>query len=401
MRLDRYDSYLTSFHATVTGSRLDDRGAWLSLDRSAFYPTAGGQPHDTGQLHADGAVMTVVDVEAVHDQVWHLLGTASPPAVGTAVRGTVDWQRRYRHMQRHTAQHVLSAALLKVDPSYETRSVSMRGPDCTIDFAGTADLAALLAVETEANRAARRALAVMTFEVPDSRLGEFRLRRPAKVSGQVRLVAIGDYDLVACGGTHVKNSAEVLPVKVLGLERVKGGLNRLTFRSGEEAHEELAVRHAISSELVTMLSAPPGDLVGRVAQLQAQLADQAEQLTALRRQQAEALAQRLTAEADSGHVVAYLPASESALLDALVESLQNTPNTVSLLAAQENATGRVRFAFLAGPGSNADVRPALTAALSPLGGRGGGRPDRAQGAASADENQAREALATALAELKR
>lgn len=74
---------------------------------------------------------------------------------------------------------------------------------------------------------------------------------------------------------------------------------------------------------------------------------------------------------------------------------------MSLLAAQENATGRVRFAFLAGPGSNADVRPALTAALSPLGGRGGGRPDRAQGAASADENQAREALATALAELKR
>lgn len=411
MRLDRFDSYLTEFHAEITGLRNDDRGTWLRLDRSAFYPTAGGQPHDTGILVVGGATLKVVDVQVEDGLVWHLVQGAATPGVtadltadltaGLELTGRIDWQRRYRHMQRHTAQHILSQALVRVNAEYGTRSVSMRGPESTIDFGGTADLQVLAAVELEANAAARRALAVMTFEVHDSRLGEYKLRRPAKVSGQVRLVAIGDYDLVACGGTHLRSSAEALPIKIVGLERVKGGLNRLTFRAGEEAHEDYALKHAVAAGLSVRLSVPAGEIVARVDALQAELAEQGRLLAEARAARAAALAQKLAAEAAGGYISAYLQGADAELLDPLIDHLQQAPGSVSLLAAAEGGSDRVRFAFLTGPGSTVDVRPLLKAALEPLGGRGGGRPDRAQGAAQADESRARAALAAAAAQLAR
>lgn len=241
VRLDRLDSYLTRFEATVTGAEPGDGGTWVRLDRSAFYPTAGGQPHDTGVL----AGRRVLDVADRDGEVWHLLEPGDAPRVGDTVVGEVDWERRYAHMQRHTAQHMLSQAFVRVGasrgaeadgvPGYHTRAVSMRGPDCTVDLTGDPDEEALAAAEEEVNRAARRALPVMAFEVPEERLSAYSLRRPPKVKGLVRLVAVGDYDLVACGGTHLRSSAEALPVKVLGLERVRGGLTRVTFRAGAEA----------------------------------------------------------------------------------------------------------------------------------------------------------------------
>ena len=409
VRLDHQDSYLTEFYATLAETRTDGRGTWLRLDRSAFYPTSGGQPHDTGALTVADVRLRVRDVQVEDGAVWHLVAAsagsdgAEPSAIaaviGSEVHGLIDWERRYRHMQRHTGQHLLSQALVRVNPEYGTRSVSMRGAECTIDFGGEADEAALAAVEAEVNSAARRALAVMTFQVDDSRLGEYRLRRPAKVSGTVRLVAIGDYDLVACGGSHVRNSAEVLPVKIVGLERVKGGTNRLTFRAGEEALDDYACKHAITSTLSVALSAPVEELPARVEQLRAELAEQGLALDKARRAQAAALAERLSAQAEAGQVVAYLGANDAALFPELVDLMQRATGLVTFLAAEEGGAGRVRFAFLAGPGVDVDVRPLLNTALAQLGGRGGGRPDRAQGAAEADEEQALAALSAAAAQL--
>ncbi len=401
MRLDRYDSYLTEFHATVVGTKRDDRGLWLLLDRSAFYPTAGGQPNDTGELSLDDTQLRVLDVQAEGTAVWHLVDEGADVVTeGAAVRGVLDWPRRYRHMQRHTAQHVLSQALVRVNPEFDTRSVSMRGPDCTIDFGGLADAAALAAVEAEANRAARRAQAVMAFEVDEARLGEYRLRRPPKVTGLVRLVAVGDYDLVACGGTHLRNSAEALPIKIVGLEHVKGGVNRLTFRAGEEAQSDYGEKHQVASALGVALSSPLEDLVSRVEQLRAELAEESRQLASARAAQAAALAEDLAARAEAGCVTAYLAGQDARLFAELVEALQRAPGLLTLLAAEDEQPGRVRLAFLAGPGSAVDVRPALSAALARLGGRGGGRPDRAQGAAEAHEEQVLAALEAAATSLR-
>lgn len=346
VRLDRLDSYLTRFEATVTGAEPGDGGTWVRLDRSAFYPTAGGQPHDTGVL----AGRRVLDVADRDGEVWHLLEPGDAPRVGDTVVGEVDWERRYAHMQRHTAQHMLSQAFVRVGasrgaeadgvPGYHTRAVSMRGPDCTVDLTGDPDEEALAAAEEEVNRAARRALPVMAFEVPEERLSAYSLRRPPKVKGLVRLVAVGDYDLVACGGTHLRSSAEALPVKVLGLERVRGGLTRVTFRAGAEAVSDHALKHAVSKEISALLSAPPAEHAERVRALQGRVTELELELRRARARHASGLAAELLRAAGSSLpggarlLTHALDAEDEPLLEPLVDRLQDEPGCVSLLACR-------------------------------------------------------------------
>lgn len=400
VRLDRYDSYLTTFHTLVTATDTDQHGTWVRLERSAFYPNAGGQPNDVGTLTSAGGVFEVVGVEArADDDVWHLLATPGGLVPGEQVAGRIDWPRRWRHMQRHTAQHVLSQALVRVSPAFGTLAVSMRGPDCTIEIRGEFGEEDLMAAEAIANDAARQNHPVTAFEVDESRLGEYALRRPAKVSGRVRLVAVGHYDIVACGGTHLRSSAEALPIKLTGFERVRGGNTRITFRAGEEAVADYRAKHEAASALVRAFSAPVGELAGRGAQLQEELARSQYEAAGWRGRLARAYLERLAAQATGGVVSAVLEGDDAALLPDLVEACQSLPSTVALLACVDD--GQARLAFVAGPGAAIDVRPLLKEALVGLGGRGGGRPDRAQGAAPASASAVRDVLAQARLTLER
>lgn len=426
MRLDRLDPYLSAFRSAVAEVRrgrpdadgaeddeaADDEptpanagGVWLRLERSAFYPTSGGQPHDLGAI----GPWSVSDVIEAGGVVWHRLadapagsdddvaaGAAEAVATGDRLDCRVDWDRRFRHMQRHTAEHLLAQAFTRVGDGHHTRAVSMRGPDCTIDLTGNPDERAIAAAEEEANRAAREALPVMAFEVGHDRLGEYPLRRPTARTGMVRLVAIGDYDVVACGGTHLRSTAQALPIKVTAVERIKQGLTRITFRAGSEAHGSLAAGARTVRELTRLLSAPAAGLVERVERLLAESADLRRELAGERAAAARRLARAALAEAvssGSGRLVSrVLAGEEAALFEPLIEELQGAAGTTSLLAAVQG--GSVRLAFLTGPGVAADVRPALQAALAVVDGRGGGRPDRAQGAGDRPE-AAEEALAAA------
>lgn len=404
MRLDRYDSYLTTFYTRVTATAADQRGTWVRLARSAFYPTAGGQPHDIGTLGSERGVLEVLDVQTRDgdDDVWHLLADRGGPvagevAVGENVVGKIDWPRRWRHMQRHSAQHVLSQALVRVSPAFGTLSVSMRGPDCTIEVGGEIGEDDLAAAESVANDAARQNHPITAFEVDDSRLGEYALRRPAKVAGLVRLVAIGHYDVVACGGTHLRSSAEALPIKVTASERVRGGNTRITFRAGEEAVTDYRAKHEAADALGRAFSAPVQELADRGARLKEELAAAERHAAEWRGRLAAVHLERLAAAARDGVVSAVLEGDDAALLPDLVEACQALPRTVALLAGV--ADGEARLAFVAGPDTDLDVRPMLQAALASLGGRGGGRPDRAQGAAKAPAAAVREVLARTLATL--
>lgn len=388
MRLDRFDAYLTRFVATVQERRENDRGVELALTESAFYPTSGGQPHDTGIL--GGA--SVVDVHVEHGRVWHLVDGEALPQVGDEVVGQIDWDRRFRHMQRHTAQHVLSQALIRTDPRFETRSVSMTSADCTIDAAGEPDASALAAAEREANTAARQALPITTFEVDEERLSDYSLRRPAKVGGRVRLVAVGTYDLVACGGTHLRSTAEALPIKVLGAERVRGGLTRISFRAGQEAVDDYGLKHQVVVELGRSLSVPPAELPERVMRLRQELAQRTRDASEFAARQAAALADRIVTSTHGSVARALLREGDAALLDDVAASLQDRSGLIALLAA--TTPSRVRLIFLHGPDVEADVRDALAAALELVNGKGGGRPDRAAGAGDRPEAAA-EALRVA------
>lgn len=196
-RLERADAYLRSFESVLEASRQDDRGTWWRLRESAFYATGGGQPHDEGTLalagtQPDARRWRVVDAEADATGVWHRVtpepadagtgagaahvactaGTAldTTPAVGTALRGDVDWPRRFAHMQRHTAQHLVSQAFVRLDQAFGTRAVALGSADVTVDLAGEPDEVAVTDAFALVNRVASQALPIDVFEVDETEL---------------------------------------------------------------------------------------------------------------------------------------------------------------------------------------------------------------------------------------
>jgi len=390
-RLDQLDAYQLAFGAPVVAVRpepSDAQHAWVRLAASAFYPTSGGQLHDLGTL--DG--VAVLDVALEDDGVWHRV-TAPPSAwpLGHVARGHVEGERRARHRQWHSAQHLLSQAFMRTDASFGTRAVSLSGPDLTVDIAGDPDEAAVAAAERAANEAAYAAWPVVALEVDEDELAHYPLRRPPKVSGRVRLVAIGPevpddpasaWELSACGGTHVRCTAEAAPITVLRSERVRGGLSRITFRAGLAAWEDHRFKHAVASRTAASLSTGVPELSTKVAAL-------ADEAMALRRALAEARASLAAERAavllgddppPGVVVVAELDEGDAELLTPMAEALAARGATVALAAVRE---GKAELVLASGAG--VDVRPALAAALPHLSGRGGGRPERAQGAGPATD----------------
>lgn len=376
MRPYQEDSYKTSFQAVVSAVRGDRVG----LEPSYFYPTSGGQPCDTGTLTFAGEQAAVVEVGLEGGTVWHRLeGPLLEP--GTLVDAELDWGRRYRHMQRHTAQHLLSQAFVHLNPAFETRSVSLMGPVCTLDLGGGPGEADLARAETLVNEVGYRNLEVRAFEVHESEVQRYPLRRPPKVTGRVRLVQIGDFDLSACGGTHLKRTAEALPVKLLRLERVKGGLARVHFRAGWEALDDLGIKHDLVTALALGFNTQPGEVGARVEALRAELGGAQRALTDLRRRLAQSSAEGLLRRARDGLVVHTLHADDADLLGPLAGALTRHDQAVALLGAVTD--GRAQLLFARGENAQADMGEALQVALAPLNGRGGGSAARAQGSGSA------------------
>ena len=397
-RLDHQDAYLLAFAAHVTRATRDADHAWVRLDASAFYPTSGGQPHDLGTL--DGAA--VDDVRVADDgAVEHRVpGPADAWPVGRAVEGRIDADRRARHRQRHSAQHLVSQSFVRIDPGFATRSVALTSSDLTVDLAGEPDDAAIAAAERLANEAAYANWAVATLEVDEADLERFPLRRPPKVQGRIRLVAMGPdvaidpagaWELSACGGTHVRTTAEVAPIVVLGRERIRGGLTRVTFRAGWEAWAHHRATHAAATAAATGLTTSVADLPAKVAQLATEASTLRRALAEARGRLAADLAEELLGDPPEpgALVVAEIDAADADLFAPLADALAARGATAVLAIASE-----AKVEVIAASGAGVDVRPALRAALEVLGGRGGGKPERAQGAGP-DVARVAEALAAA------
>ena len=376
MRPYQEDSYKTSFQSVVLAAQ----GDRVRLAETYFYPTSGGQPFDTGFLDFAGERAAVVAVEVEDGHVWHRL-EGPVPEVGAAVDGQLEWSRRYRHMQRHTAQHLLSQVFVQLSDAFETRSVSLMGPVCTLDLGGSPAETDLQRAETLVNEICYRNLEIRSFEIDQSEVERYPLRRPPKVSGRVRLVQMGDFELSACGGTHLGSTAEALPVKLLRLERVKGGLARVHFRAGWEALEDFELKHDLVTALALEFNTQPAEVGARVEALKTELRTAQRSLTDTRRRLAQALAETLLQNQGS-LVVHTLDAADADLLGPLTQALVSRPGTAALLAAVTD--GRAQLLFARADDVQADMREVLSAALASLNGRGGGSAARAQGSGKAE-----------------
>jgi len=220
------DSYAREFEALVTA--VD--GVRVALDRTAFYPGGGGQPYDTGMLAWDGGQAPVVKVKKEGDTVWHTLEGA-PPAVGTPVRGTLDWERRYQLMRTHTALHILCGVIWR-DYGASVTGGNMKPLKARMDFElehMTADFASEVERKINEEVAAARAIKVSilpreeAFQIPDLIRTKINLLPPA--IQQVRVVEIDGLDMQADGGTHVANTREVGRIRVVG-HTSKGRINK-------------------------------------------------------------------------------------------------------------------------------------------------------------------------------
>jgi alanyl-tRNA synthetase len=371
-RLYYTDSYLRQFEADVVDRSADGRRVYL--DRTAFYPTSGGQPFDTGRL---GGV-EVLEVADEDDRVAHLV--AAPLTEGR-VRGEIDWPRRFDHMQQHTGQHLLSAVIEDLF-GHATVSVHFGRETSTLDLATesfTPDQAR--AAEDRANSVAVENRPVeVSFEDAATAAG---LRKASGREGTLRVVTIRELDRSACGGTHVRATGEIGAILLGRTERVKKQV-RLEFLCGTRAVHRARSDRELLARLAAPLSAAPDELP---ALLEAQRAELKDAAAARRAAEVELAGYRsrelyATAIPGSSGIRTIVVRAESGGLDRLRElarSVTALSRAVFVGALAEPPTVLVATS----EDSAIDAGAALKQALGEVGGRGGGNQRMAQGSTPA------------------
>ncbi len=371
-RIYYIDPTCREFTGTVTASIVHDGRPAVCLDRTAFYPTSGGQPFDTGTLGA----RRVVDVIDADDRIVHVLDGSL--AEGTLATGTIDWARRFDHMQQHTGQHLLSAAFERMTGN-PTIGFHMGADVSTIDLAHEVRSDDVERVEDEANRVVWDDDAVSVRFVSPEEAGRLPLRKEPARGGTLRLIDIPGFDLSACGGTHVRRTGEVGIIAVLGRERFKGG-TRLSFACGARALRSHRMLRTAVAESVRVLSVVPSELPAAIERLRTEVREQERSLKELRDKQAVHEAEGLLEGASKIHgvrlVVRTMEGYDAAGLKSMAAAMTASPGTaVALFTVSSPAQVVVaRSSDVA-----LDAAGVLRQLIEQYGGKGGGKPDLAQG----------------------
>jgi alanyl-tRNA synthetase len=375
MRLYHDDPLLLAFEARVTlRASFGDRPSVL-LDRTAFYPEAGGQMADRGTL--GGAL--VVDVQEDEEGRIHHVLEGALPEVGDLVGGTIDKARRRVHMALHTGQHMLSRALVEVCGA-ETVSARLGESACTIDL-DVASLDERRAAEAEdlVNGIIDDDVLVRAWFPSAEELAGLPLRRRPKVTENIRVVAVGDFDFTPCGGTHCTRAAQVGVMRVEAVERYKGKA-RVVFSAGPRARGKLAHASEVLRALGRELTCGPDDVRAGIDKLRRELTEAREALGRVRGRVAGSIATELVASADARgdrRVVGVVEDASLDLLRAIAGRITAEGDRVALLAGE--ADGGTIVLAARGPLSDFDCGGFLKRAAQAAGGRGGGRPERAEG----------------------
>ena len=375
-RLYLDDPLRLSFDATVVAHASYQGRAAVVLDRTAFYPEAGGQLADQGSIDGRPVVDVQLDPE---DRIVHLLDGDLPalPAVGAMVHGQVDPPRRRLHMALHTGQHILSRALLDVAGAH-TVSSRLGATACTIDVRpGSVGPGERDRVEQLANEVIDEDLPVRCSFPTAEQLGTLPLRKPPKVHDDVRVVGIGDFDFVPCGGTHCVSTSQVGLVSITGIERYKKG-QRITFVAGARARVELGRDARVLRELSRSMSCSTGELSAALAKQRRELTQTREGAARVERKLAAYLAEELAADRDEhGRVIAVVDVASLTLLRAVAFRIVERAAAVALLASA--ADDGLHVVVARHEAASFDCGSFLKRAAAACGGRGGGREDHGEG----------------------
>jgi alanyl-tRNA synthetase len=386
-RLYYTDAYLPEFSARVVDFAED--GKRIYLDRTAFYPTSGGQLHDLGTL----AGQPVIDVVDEDERIAHVLAAPVTVEAGREVLGKVDWTRRFDHMQQHTGQHLLSAVF---EDLFGAKTVSVHFGDASSTLDLETDSMSAQSIEKAERRAnlviAENRPVGVTFEDAATATG---LRKASDRAGTLRVVTIADIDRSACGGTHVRATGEIGGLLIRGTERTKKAL-RVEFVCGLRAVARARADFQALSAIATSLSTSIDTVAPLVAAQAAQLKEAEKANRNLEKviggYRAQSLFDGTAPSANGARIVVSNEAASMDALRAIAMGLMEKPK-----AAFVGFTPEGQLLVASSEDSGLDAGKALREGLNAVGGKGGGSPRLAQG--SAPKDRADEAMRLILAAL--
>lgn len=391
---------LLEFDAEVSAAQTAGGRAEVVLNRTAFYPTSGGQVFDTGCLEAGTARWRVVEVRDAEDgSIVHVLEGPAAPEKGSPVHGRIDESRRRDHMQQHSGQHVLSAVFLERF-RMPTVSFHMGDESCTIDLE-TKSLNEEQVQEAErlANETVTRDIAVtIRYATPEEARGLGVRKIPPDIRERLRLIDIAGVDLTACGGTHVARTGQIGPILLRGMEKVKQGM-RVEFVCGQRAVATARRDFVTLTEAAAAFSSHLREVPRQVRKLAEDGKAAVKQQSRLLAELAEFWAERLLAEAeDRGGwklVRRIFAERDLSFIKLVALKLAAKPGVVALLGCGAGQAGMV---LAQSPGLSFDMGALMKESVAAAGGRGGGTRDMAQGGLP-DPGKLEAALATVAAKL--
>ena len=375
MLKDRFyyeDAYMKTFKARILRKGKDsDQRSYVVLDNTAFYPTGGGQPHDTGTI--DG--ICVIDVEEVEGEIRHFLKECLDSA--GEVAGAIDWERRFDHMQQHAGQHILTAAFVDLF-GFQTVSFHLGKELVSIDL-DVEDVSAdqLAAVEKLANEIILENRPIETKWVSEDELTEYSLRKQLAVTDEIRLVIIPEFDYNGCGGTHPSSTGQVGMIKILSTEKQKRKV-RVHFACGGRVIQQLQRKHEELSVASKLLSAPEDGVSNAIEKLLTSNRTLEKSLEHAKEELLSFEAKRLV-EHKNGIVVRY------AFTDRTVQELQKLArliiaedeSIIALLVAENE--NHLQFVAARGTLAEASMKQVAASVLPLLNGKGGGNDAFVQG----------------------
>jgi alanyl-tRNA synthetase len=374
-KLYEKDSYLKEFTAKVLDVIEEKDGFGLVLDRTAFFCEGGGQYGDGGILVADGVTAHVSETVSRQGKIVHR--TDAPLPVGATVRGTVDFATRYRNMQNHSGEHIVSG-LIHARFGYDNVGFHLGRDYVSLDISGVLSREELAEIEQAANEVIWRNVPI-TVEFPDeATLAAMDYRSKKELTGQVRIVTVEGCDRCACCAPHVARTGEIGLIKLLDPMNYKGGM-RFFLQCGISALSDYNEKQRMIEDISHLLSAKQSEVVAAVARVKEELAREKQTVSALRRALVEERLAALTAT--DGNAVFFESALDMNSLRLLVNGAKEKTGGVAAAFLGSDETG---YAYLMASDRH-PLREASAALRTALGAKGGGSDAMIQGSVSATQ----------------
>ncbi len=362
-KLYENDSYIKEFTATVTSVEEDDGKFLITLDKTAFFPEGGGQAPDKGEIKG----IPVLDVQERGDEVVHTLAT--PISLGEEVKGVIDWPLRFSRMQNHCAEHILSGVIHKIF-GYNNVGFHMNDSLITFDVDGPLTAEDIEKVEKEANRAVFENAPISVLYPTAEEFENIECRSKIELNEGVRLIKVEGFDTCACCAPHPKGAGEIGLIKVVNFFPNKGG-TRIEMLAGALALADYSYLHLAAKAIMKQLSAKREELAQSVAKLGDDLAAARGEIKKLSEKLAAA---SLKTEYTERAVIGFTPDADFNALRNIANGLTGEKEYVALFSQNGDNSYNYLIATKSG-----DVRELVKALNAEFSGKGGGKPDCAQG----------------------